>query len=483
MTRLTVLCLLLLCAEVAAEDVVTYVAGTGNRLPLTSDGIATHTTLQPIEIGFDLSRNELIVGAAEGVFRITAQGAITKISNSLFTALAVDAVGNIFVGEPAFDQIIKIDAVTNAETLILPDAGIQFDSTFALDPQGNLYFVHDEGDIMKLAPGATAPTIVVPVAEQEGLVVGLVADANGNLYYSDSHVVKRLNLSTGQKVAVAGTTRGFSGDGGQATAAQFQNPKGLALDNAGRLLIADSQNGRVRRVDLTSGIVTTIAGGGTSGDGSLATTALLVRPTYLTCDAVGNVYVLDSTGYRCLRVGPGSVTNTEDTDRDGYIDSLETLAGTSVTDAADTPGGGVLPLGSDLFAGFRLKFSPKGDSLNIKGFFISVFPLNFTRPVLLDLGGVLRKFQLDEKGRLVGKSNDRFVLKQKGSFIKITAIFKKGNFAAALADEDIMPATEGQRSLRMFLLIGNQIRTGILRSTFKRGSGTGETAGFGRRSQ
>ena len=93
---------------------------------------------------------------------------------------------------------------------------------------------------------------------------------------------------------VAGTgTGGYSGDGAAATAAQLNDPHGVALDSAGNLYIADQSNHRVRRID-TAGVITTFAGtgtGGYGGDGSAATSAWLNLPRGMTVDGSGNLYI------------------------------------------------------------------------------------------------------------------------------------------------------------------------------------------------
>ena len=100
---------------------------------------------------------------------------------------------------------------------------------------------------------------------------------------------------------VAGNgTRGSTGDGGLATSAQLQIPEGIAVDAIGNLYIADDANHRVRKVTL-DGIITTVAGGGTSGlgDGGPATSAQLNRPWSVALDAAGDLYIADTSNHRC----------------------------------------------------------------------------------------------------------------------------------------------------------------------------------------
>jgi sugar lactone lactonase YvrE len=112
---------------------------------------------------------------------------------------------------------------------------------------------------------------------------------------------------------VAGTgERGFSGDGGLATDAQFNNPTGVALAPDGGFYIADYANNRIRRLG-PDGIITTVAGIGTagvSGDGDLATKAQLNRPYGVAAGPDGSLYIADTANHRIRRVGPDGIITT-----------------------------------------------------------------------------------------------------------------------------------------------------------------------------
>jgi len=105
---------------------------------------------------------------------------------------------------------------------------------------------------------------------------------------------------------VAGTgARGFSGDGGPATAAQLQDPVGVAVDQAGNFLIVDENNHRIRKVDAATQIITTVAGNGIaafSGDGGPATSASLSFPFGVAFDGARNLFICDLANNRVRRV-------------------------------------------------------------------------------------------------------------------------------------------------------------------------------------
>jgi hypothetical protein len=142
---------------------------------------------------------------------------------------------------------------------------------------------------------------------------GVAADGSGNVYIADggNNAIRKVNAN-GIITTIAGTgTAGYSGDNGPATLAQLNDPQELVLDPSGNLYISDALNYRVRKVD-TNGVITTIAGTGTSGfsgDGGQAVTANISSPTGLVYCG-GSVYFSDGGNYRIRQVNPsGIITN------------------------------------------------------------------------------------------------------------------------------------------------------------------------------
>ena len=133
---------------------------------------------------------------------------------------------------------------------------------------------------------------------QFGGVQAIAIDSSNNLFFSDYqyNVIRRIDAITGVITTIAGIgTAGFSGDGGPATLAEFNDPNYLALDHLGNLYITDYHNYRVRKID-TSGIITTYAGSGSSsysGDGGAATLAGFDGMRGIATDDSNNVYVGD----------------------------------------------------------------------------------------------------------------------------------------------------------------------------------------------
>ncbi len=149
----------------------------------------------------------------------------------------------------------------------------------------------------------------------------VAVDRRGNIYIADTknHCIRKVDVRTGNISTIAGTgTAGYSGDGGSATAAELNSPFSVIVDGSGNVYIADSENNRIRRIDR-AGIISTIAGTGAEsygGDGGPAATAQLRGPRGVAVDGSGNVYIADTGNERIRRI-----------DRAGII---STIAGTGV---------------------------------------------------------------------------------------------------------------------------------------------------------
>ncbi|HXB12324.1 MAG TPA: T9SS type A sorting domain-containing protein [Bacteroidia bacterium] len=198
-------------------------------------------------------------------------GPATAAEMNIPAHIRCDNSGNYYIGDASNSRIRKV----NATGII---------STFA----GNGWpgFSGDGGP-------ATAAEIWYPY--------GMATDKAGNLYFADeaNNVIRKINTA-GIISSVAGYNAfgaGYSGDGGQATAAELYNPAGVLVDDSGVIYIADCLNSVIRKVD-THGIIRTIAGNhslglGYSGDGGLATNAEINGPNELAMDKSGNIYFAD----------------------------------------------------------------------------------------------------------------------------------------------------------------------------------------------
>ena len=152
-------------------------------------------------------------------------------------------------------------------------------------------------------PGSTGdggPATVARIQNPKSVVVH-----NGSLYFSSlEDKVRRINLTSGVITTVAGTgVAGYSGDGGPATSASLNRPQRIVVDSVGNMYVADTGNNVVRRIDAGTGVITTVAGDGTpgsNGNGALATAAQIDHPRGIALGSDQLLYIADSDSH-CVR--------------------------------------------------------------------------------------------------------------------------------------------------------------------------------------
>jgi sugar lactone lactonase YvrE len=207
------------------------------------------------------------------------------------------------------------DGATAERAKLVAPFGVSFDG------EGTLYFVEMTGHrLRKIGQDGLVMTVAGTGRVGSGGDGGPAARAelngphslavakNGDIFVADTwnNRIRKIDPKSGQITNFAGTGRkGFSGDGGPAREADFGGIYCLALDDANQALcLADLDNRRVRRIDLKTGIVSTLAGNGKKGvpaDGDVARSAPLVDPRAVALDARGNLYILERSGH-ALRV-------------------------------------------------------------------------------------------------------------------------------------------------------------------------------------
>ena len=220
-------------------------------------------------------------------------------------------------------------------------ANLDLPSGVALDGQGNVY-IADTGNnvIREVSPSGVITTLVgngtagfsgdrgPATAAELNQPEDVAVDAAGDLFIADTfnNCIREVfgptpppGYFTGEIITVAGNgTGGYSGDGGAATTAELNGPSGVAVDALGNVYIADSGNNRIREV--SSGVITTVAGDGTYGlgDGGPATAAEIDDPQDVAVDALGNVYIADSGNNRIREVSSGVITTVAGNGTAGY---------------------------------------------------------------------------------------------------------------------------------------------------------------------
>ena len=203
----------------------------------------------------------------------------------------------------------------NGDNIPALSAQLNFCSNIALDPSGNVYFSDQDNQLVRKLTISTG--IITTIAGTPGVSgysgdngpatnaqlhypMGLAVDAAGNVFFSDASNkrIRKIDGSTGIITTVAGgaVLNAPYGDGGPATAACLDVPFDVKLDASGNMLIADRAHSKIRKVDATTHIITTFAGGASGppgGDGGLATSAAIPLPVALTINASGEVLISD----------------------------------------------------------------------------------------------------------------------------------------------------------------------------------------------
>jgi sugar lactone lactonase YvrE len=276
-------------------------------------------------------------------------GAATAALLDSPSAIALNGAGDLFIADTHNRRIRRVDAVTG---IISTYAVARLPVALAFNPLGALVYADAAThQVMLIQPGTGQASVIAGSGTQgfsgDGALAtaasldtpsGLAFDAAGDLYIADAHNhrVRRVDAATGIITTAAGTGQpGFSGDGAPATGARLDLPRGLSLDAAGNLFIADSRNQRIRRVDAATGLVTTIAGDGTqgfSGDGSSAGAASLDTPRAVASPPAAGMTLADSGNDRVRQVdGAGHLLTIAGA---GAISPARTASATLLTQTA-----------------------------------------------------------------------------------------------------------------------------------------------------
>jgi streptogramin lyase len=210
----------------------------------------------------------------------------------------LDSTGNIYIVDTYNYRIRKVDAATKIITTVVGDGAAKFRGDGGLATDASIRKAYD-----------------------------VALDSAGNLFIADTHnhVIRKVEATTGiiNTVVGQGFSAGFSGDGGLATDARLNAPTGVYVDESGNIYVVDTKNDVIRKVDATTNIINSVAGNGTagfSGDGGLATLAQLDYPEAVWVDSSGNMFIVDTNNCRIRRVDAttGIITTVAGTTYCGY---------------------------------------------------------------------------------------------------------------------------------------------------------------------
>jgi uncharacterized protein (TIGR03437 family) len=360
------------------------IAGNGSTTYSGDGGPALQAGLNvPVEVYMDQAGNLFITDQYNNRIRkVAPDGTITTVAGTGVagfsgdggpavdaelntpTGIFGDSSGNLYIGDPGNQRIRKVNASGIITTLAgngnkgySGDGGLAIDATLynasrvAVDSSGNVYIadqsnhrirmVNPQGIISTFAGNGAGTPAEGAFSGDGGPAVdaslnnptAIAIDGTGVVYFCDqfNHRIRKVALN-GTITTIAGNgSAGYSGDGGQATAAMLNYPGGMTVDSAGNIYFSDDGNYRTRMIS-TGGIITTIAGTGVagfSGDGGPATAASLSGNFGVALDLSANMYIADSVNNRIREVYSAVPGLTPVTSTAGFTNAASFISGGS----------------------------------------------------------------------------------------------------------------------------------------------------------
>jgi Secretion system C-terminal sorting domain/Bacterial Ig domain len=304
------------------------------------NGVALYLTILFIFFAAITKAQIITTIAGNGTPGFSGDGfAATLAQLNLPHNLTLDKSGNMYISDGSNFRIRKLSpsgiistiagtgtAGYNGDGILATVAQISGVFGLALDDTGNLYFADlNNSRLRKIDTFGVITTIagtgvfgyngddIAATTAQLRNPIDVAIDNYGNIFLSDEGSRRIRKITGGIIATVVGTgILGYSGDGGPATAAKISDGYAIAFDKMWNLYIADHAAYNVRKVDV-GGTIYTVTGNGTagfSGDGGLATAAIMDRAAGVAVDGCGNIYISDQPNYRIRKINPAGIITT-----------------------------------------------------------------------------------------------------------------------------------------------------------------------------
>ena len=350
-------CLLLLCASVSPGQQYSISTVAGGAPPATPAAPTATSIGQPKRVALDSAGN-VYFSAGNSVFKIAGGNLVLIAGNSRAgysgdggaavnaqlnapVGVAVDAAGNVYIADSLNNRVRivfpngTINTFAGNGTVGYPgavgdggaanQAQLQLPSGVAVDTKGNVYIADTADNLIRLVtpdglinsiagdgyPAFSGDTMAANTAELNH-PQDVAVDSKGNIYIADtvSAVIRKITTDGIINTIAGNGTLGTGGDGGLATSAALISPYSVAVDSSGNVYIAQPEDGRIRKVNVSDSNINTVAGNGTvgfGGDGGRATSAQLWLPSGVTVDASGNLYIADTANNRVRKVSGSNI--------------------------------------------------------------------------------------------------------------------------------------------------------------------------------